>query len=54
LLIQSCSNGWQLKWACTYVQGLQGQENGSLKIIKIKLMNYYDLTTAVDDGMHMQ
>ena len=44
LLIQSCSNGWQLEWACTYVQGLKGQENGPLKIMKIKLMNCYDLS----------
>jgi hypothetical protein len=44
LLILSCSNGWQLEWACTYVQGLKGQENGPLKIMKIKLMNCYDLS----------
>ena len=27
-----------------YVQGLKGQENGPLKIMKIKLMNCYDLS----------
>jgi hypothetical protein len=27
-----------------YVQGLKGQQNGPLKIMKIKLMNCYDLS----------